>query len=361
MSRLALLLLVACSGAQARRIPADPPAPIAGSASEVQPPAAIPAVAPATPPTLDEAKVIAHSHAWYQAFDADDIALTVEVMGPTFVMFEDQRFYRRPELEKRFATRRERKAPGPTRVWSDEHVYSAPGTSVFVARAVETIEGKPPVDGYNTLVWVHDGGRWVIAHAQWVRGGITAERDRWNEAFQQGLGFNTKPNQLLVDTIKGKKAGTALDLLMGQGRNAVFLASQGWRTTGVDISDEGIRQAKAEAAKQKVKLEALLADADNYDLGKSKWDLITLIYAGADAAMVERIKPALKKNGLFISEYFHADSDMAKAGAGGWKTGELAALFKDGFEILRDDVVEDAADWAGMRKTKLVRFVARKK
>jgi hypothetical protein len=92
----------------------------------------------------------------------------------------------------------------------------------------------------------------------------------------------------------------------------------------------------------------------------AKWDLITMIYAGANAKLVARIKPSLKQGGLFISEYFHAESDVAKTGAGGWATGELAALFKDGFKILRDDVVEDNADWAGQRKTKLVRFVAQK-
>ncbi len=251
--------------------------------------------------------------------------------------------------------------PSRVRTWSDEHVYTAPGTAVFIARSVETLEGKPPIEGYETLVWVHDNSRWVIAQSQWVRGGVSAERDRWNEYYAQGGGFNTKPNQLLVETVKGRKPGTALDLQMGQGRNAVFLATQGWKTTGIDISDEGIRQAKAEAAKQKVKLDALLVDFATYDLGKAKWDLITLIYAGADPKEIERIKPALKKNGLFISEYFHADSDVAKSGAGGWQTGQLAALFKDGYEILHDDVVDDHADWAGMRKMKLVRFVARKK
>jgi SAM-dependent methyltransferase len=359
MFRLALVFLVACGGAQTRRIPADPPTPIADPGAPVQPMVATPAVATAAP-TLEEARVIAYSKAWFQAFDADEAALVVEAMGPAFVMFEDQRFFDRALIEKRFEMRRAKKAPIVTREWSDEHAFSAPGTAVFVARAIETLPGKPPVDGYNTLVWVHDGGRWVIAHMQWVRGGVTAERDRWNEAFAQGIGFNLKPNQLLVDTLKGKKPGTAIDLLMGQGRNALHLASQGWKTTGVDISDEGIRQAKAEAAKQKLKLEALLADVDNYDLGKSKWDLITLIYAGTDASLVGRIKLALKKNGLFICEYFHADSEVAKTGAGGWKTGELAELFKDGFEIVRDEVVDDNADWAGMRKTKLVRFVARK-
>jgi hypothetical protein len=84
------------------------------------------------------------------------------------------------------------------------------------------------------------------------------------------------------------------------------------------------------------------------------------IYAGADARLVARIKPSLKRGGLFISEHFHTESDVTKRGVRGWATGELAALFKDGFKILRDDVVEGNADWAGQRKTKLARFVAQK-
>ena len=33
------------------------------------------------------------------------------------------------------------------------------------------------------------------------------------------------------------KPGTALDVGMGQGRNALFLARQGWDVTGFDVCD----------------------------------------------------------------------------------------------------------------------------
>lgn len=95
------------------------------------------------------------------------------------------------------------------------------------------------------------------------------------------------------------------------------------------------------------------------DYGVAKWDLVTMIYEGTNPARIEKVKPALKKGGLFVLEYFHVDSDIAKTGAGGAKDGELAAEFKDGFKILRDESVEDVADWS-LRKTKLVRFVAQK-
>jgi hypothetical protein len=66
----------------------------------------------------------------------------------------------------------------------------------------------------------------------------------------------------------------------------------------------------------------------------------------------------LKKGGLFIVEYYHQDGDNSPMK--GFTTGQLAALFADGFDILRDDVVEDAPDWA-LDRTTLVRFFARKR
>jgi hypothetical protein len=44
--------------------------------------------------------------------------------------------------------------------------------------------------------------------------------------------FTTQPNALLVATVEGRKPGRALDVGMGQGRNALFLALKGWDVTG---------------------------------------------------------------------------------------------------------------------------------
>lgn len=334
--------------------PVEPTKPISFTPAAVQP-----------PPALDEADVKSRSRAWFAALDRFDLAAIEAPLASSFVLFEDQRFYDRELLLQVQKGRREKNMPVRSREWSDERVFVTPNSAIFIGRAVETIPAFGDTaatneDGYNTLVWSHDGARWQLVLWEWVRGGADAEKQRWNDAYRQGYGFNTKPNQLLVDTVKGRKPGTAIDIAMGQGRNAVFLATQGWKTTGIDISDEGIRQAKAEAARLKVKLDTIEADVDTYDYGKEKWDLVTVIYAGADPTLVEKLKPAIKKGGLFVSEYFHADAEVAKAGAGGWKTGELAALFEDGWKVLRDDVVDDNADWAGQRKTKLVRFVAQK-
>ena len=75
--------------------------------------------------------------------------------------------------------------------------------------------------------------------------------------------------------------------------------------------------------------------------------------------MIERVQPSIKKDGLFIVEFFHKDA-TAGTGIGGLKTGELATLFAGAeWTIVKDEVVDEIADW-GLRKTKLVRFVAKR-
>lgn len=344
------VLIAACAGRTTALPPSTPP-----------PTVAVPV--PTTVVTLDEAAAKAKSHAFFEAIDRAEIAAFTQTVGPGFTLFQHARYLGADILTRGLESRRERHAPIRTRTWSDERVFANGSTVVFIGRAVVLMPAeaeRPAVteDGYNTLVWAHDGTRWQVAHWQWQKAGLDAERERWNEAYRQSVNFTKQPNQLLVDTIKGRKPGTALDLSMGQGRNAIHLASQGWKTTGVDISDEGIRIAKETAAKQKLKLEAIQADTNTWDFGVEKWDLVTLIYAGAQPAEVEKIKPSVRKGGLVVIEYFHKESPIAKSGAGGWDTGELAKLFT-GWKIVKDETPEDVADWT-LRKTKLVRFVAQK-
>jgi SAM-dependent methyltransferase len=348
--RLALVAcVVACATAPA---PLPPP-----------PKATVAPVAPAAPP-LDDATVKAKTHAFFDAWDRADLATVRDAVASAFVLFDHARFIDAGAFARGVQGRIDRHAAVRSRTWKDERVYASEASAIFIGEAIEHVpaEGERKavdIDYWNTVVWARDGATWKVVHWQLQQGGLDAERELWNERFRQSIGFKLTANQTLIDAVKGRKPGAALDLAMGQGRNAIYLAKQGWRVTGVDISDEGIRIAKETAAKDKVKLDTIAADLDTWDLGKNRWELVTMIYAGDDAKLVERIKPSLKKGGLFVLEYFHKESDAAKAGAGGWETGALAKLFADGFRIVRDDVVDDIADYS-LRQQKLVRFVAEK-
>lgn len=91
-------------------------------------------------------------------------------------------------------------------------------------------------------------------------------------------GFVTQPNGLLVATVEGRKPGRALDIGMGQGRNSVFLALEGWDVTGFDVSAEGIAVARKNAARAGVKINAIRETDEAFDYGISQWDLIVFMY-----------------------------------------------------------------------------------
>lgn len=292
------------------------------------------------------------THALVEAYDqshADDVE---RMLAKSFQRVEQGRFHDAPHVLA------ELRAGEPNRVvrrWSEEHVTSSENVVTFVGAAKEDF-GKRSFDFWNTLVWAREGDAWKLALWQVER--IPTAREEWNETYRLELGFNRKPNQLLVDATKDVPPGAALDIAMGQGRNALYLAEHGWKVTGVDISDEGIRIARKTADERKLSLDTIEADTATWDFGREKWDLVTLIYAGADPRDIERIRTALRPGGMVVVEVFHADG-TAGTRSGGFATGELAKLFA-GYRIVRDDVVDDISDWGGADERKLVRFVATK-
>lgn len=317
----------------------------------------------AAPPT--PADITARSHALLEAYARNDATALEATLAPSFVRFENERLLGRDELLKTAAAEHSHH-PQTTRTWKDEQVYVRDGDAVFIGMAVEhetgnDSHGNRAYDGWYTISWVRDHGDWKAAHWSWIphRTGVENARDMWNGTYRQSVGFNHEPNQLLVDTVKGVAPGAALDLMTGQGRNAVYLAKQGWRVTGVDISDEGLKLTRETATAQHVSVETVQADADAdaYDLGTARWDLVTMIYAGSSTKMIEKIKPSLKPGGRFVLEFFARKPDQLR---GGFAEGQLRALFADGFDIERDEFVDGTPDWA-LDHAKLVRFVAKKR
>ena len=56
------------------------------------------------------------------------------------------------------------------------------------------------------------------------------DQEYWNGKFNDPkTRFRREPSRLLVEAIAGRKPGRAIDLGMGEGRNAIYLAQQGWR------------------------------------------------------------------------------------------------------------------------------------
>lgn len=176
--------------------------------------------------------------------------------------------------------------------------------------------------------------------------------------------MNTFPNRFLASSVEGIKPGRALDIGMGQGRNSLYLASQGWDVTGVDISAKGIEIARKEASARKLKLNAVQAEFSTFDLGIDQWDLIGEIYQhGLIVAYAERVVKSLRPNGLLIVEGFHKDvNDVGLTGQPiGFEVNELLKAFVPRLRIVHYEETKDFGDWDESRvKVPLVRMIARK-
>jgi len=187
----------------------------------------------------------------------------------------------------------------------------------------------------------------------------TSDRDYWNSKFKDpNTQFNRQPSQLLVDVVRNRKPGLAIDLGMGEGRNAIYLAQHGWQVTGVDLSDVAVAQAKKRAAALQVNLTAVVDGLDHYDFGKDKWDLIALFYLHAwyhnvKPESVQRLFNALKPGGVLVIEGFAGKESFL------FQPNELLRDFSQ-LRILRYEDVEDEADWAPSRRSHLIRFVGEK-
>ena len=344
--RRALEILVLAAFASCRTAPAN----VARDGS---------ADAPLPSEAIDEPTVKAMSHALFDAFDRADVDAVARALGPTCDLFDDGHLREHDALLDEVRVRRDRHAPSRTRRTVEERVYLSSNSAVFIGETIEHYFPDGPkltgdFDGWSTLVWVREAGGWRVAHWQWTRN--LSPREEWNATYLEGRDVNPQPSQLLVDVVKGRKPGTALDVAMGQGRNTLYLASQGWRVTGFDISDIGIRMAQLAAAERKLHIEAIDSDEATYDYGAEKWDLVALFYTCCDGKQVENVRRSLKPGGLIVVEGFHEEP-----GARVYVPSEQVAALKAGFTVLRDEVVDEASDW-GPRdvRVKRVQLVVQK-
>jgi len=192
----------------------------------------------------------------------------------------------------------------------------------------------------------HRGGAEVAEF--WNRYLVTA-RPPW---------LTSEPNAFLAQMVKGRKTGKALDVGMGQGRNSIWLATQGWDVTGFDPADQAVAAAQEEAKRRGVIIHTEVTTMEQFDFGEGRWDLIAVIYAGC-SSIAPQLQKALKPGGILVEEAFHTDAlKTLKVGGSLCKPGELPSAFQD-LRVIRYEEPIATPDFAP-RPARVVRFAAEK-
>jgi SAM-dependent methyltransferase len=107
------------------------------------------------------------------------------------------------------------------------------------------------------------------------------ESEDWNRRYAaKEFIWTVKANRFLVAEAASLLPGRALDLAAGEGRNAIWLAEQGWTVRAVDFSDVAIEKGKRLAAARKVadNVDFQIADLRGYESEVHHFDLVTLMY-----------------------------------------------------------------------------------
>jgi SAM-dependent methyltransferase len=184
----------------------------------------------------------------------------------------------------------------------------------------------------------------------------------WNELYAKREGREHQFNKFLAESVKGKPPGKALDIGMGQGRNSLFLAALGWEVTGFDISEVGVKQAQAEAAKRGLKLDARVGDVDKFDYGKERWDLVVGMYMHEYLTRnAAKVAASLKPGGMLVIEGIHRDigKNSLQGERYGYRNNELPKIFGRLRVRYYEDTVAQA-DWdrSGGKPVPVVRLLA---
>lgn len=161
--------------------------------------------------------------------------------------------------------------------------------------------------------------------------------------------WTAQPNRFLVAEVSGLEPGRALDLACGEGRNAVWLAEQGWRVEGVDFSAVALAKAKQLAAARGVAVEWTQADLVGHEPERGAYDLVVVLYLQLPAdelgPVLRRAAAAVAAGGLLLV-VAHDSSNLGHGWGGPQDPAVLYtasdvvdAVEPEGLEIERKEVV----------------------
>ncbi len=165
-------------------------------------------------------------------------------------------------------------------------------------------------------------------------------KSHWDSMYsKRSYIYGKTPAKFLAENYEFIPYGsTVLDMGMGEGRNAVFLAQKGYLVTGVDVSSVAVKKARILAKEFGVKLQTIVGSLNKYEFYKESFDSIIIFYY-VDRSLIAQIKKWLKPGGILIYEAHTINQKKKKSFAKDpdeyfLKEQELLSMFK-GYRILK--------------------------
>lgn len=191
--------------------------------------------------------------------------------------------------------------------------------------------------------------------------------DFWNIRYtKEEFIYGTQPNEFFKLQLDKLDAGKILLPAEGEGRNAVYAASQGWDVVAFDISAKGKEKALGLAKERQVSVHYEISGALEFQ-SDVKFDAIGLCYAHFPANIRKQahhhLMQFLKTDGIVIFEAF-AKAQLGKP-SGGPKNVDMLFSVEEikeeflglDFSLLEEETIELSEGNHHKGKAKVVRFV----
>lgn len=124
------------------------------------------------------------------------------------------------------------------------------------------------------------------------------DRVKWNEKHRKKR-FSAEPSPIVKKYCRSAPVGKALDIAAGNGRNAVFLADQGFDVEAVDISDRALIRLSG----RHPNVSPICVDLDVFDIPPSRYTLIINIRF-LNRRLFPYIREGLIPGGILIFETY---------------------------------------------------------
>ena len=146
------------------------------------------------------------------------------------------------------------------------------------------------------------------------------DANTWDERYRDTeLMWSAGPNGFVEEICSGFEPGRSIDLAAGEGRNALWLADQGWDSTAVDFSAVAIDKARAIAERRGVTITTEVADLTTYVPTPGGYDLVVIAYLQLPGhqlgPILERAAAAVAPGGHLV--LVNHDVDNLEHGYGG--------------------------------------------
>lgn len=177
------------------------------------------------------------------------------------------------------------------------------------------------------------------------------EAKDWDVRYSAGRLWSTEPNRWVVSELSGVAPGRAIDAACGEGRNALWLAEQGWSVVAVDYSRVALQRARdsqalAEAEIGPLDIEWVNADLTQEGTVTGQYDLALVSYVQLEpydrTPLVRAAARTLAPGGTLL--IIAHDSTNLQEGIGGPQDPEVLYTAADVAGDLQDMITSGVLD-----------------